>query len=72
MSKILKGEEETAERWGWGDAFQSQETEGESREEAGWQIRGMEAGGGGLSTRRCTGHLLAVAGAETGEAGRSE
>lgn len=47
----------------------AQETAGESSKEAGWQIRGVA---GRHSVGRCTGHLLVVAGAETGEAGRTE
>lgn len=42
---------------------------GESTEEGGWQIRGPAGGVGVLSVVRCMGHLLAVAGAEIGEAG---
>lgn len=43
-------------------------------EEASWQIRGMvvQAVEGGLRMVRCLGHLLAIAGAETEDAGSSE
>lgn len=40
--------------------------------EAGWQIRGPAGGLEVLSVLRCMWHLLAIAGAEIGEAGRSE
>lgn len=42
----------------------------ESREEAGWEIG--KKGVGTLSVLRCTGHLLVLAGAETGEGGSSK